>query len=179
MLENAIARRYASAFFAIARERDKMDEYEGELETVIKTVESNDDLRKALANQLLEASVKKDIIDQVFTGMVSETTVDFLKVILDKRREAFLKDIYNEFVVSANEARNIRDAEVTAAKELTEADLEAIKTKLAVLTGKNIRLTAKVDPSLLGGLVIRLGDKIIDGSVTKRLELLKEALLQG
>ncbi len=179
MLENAIGRRYASAFFAIAREQGKLDEFESELEKVINTVETNDDLRKALANQLLETSVKKDIVDKVFTGEVSNTTVDFLKVILDKRREAFLKDIYNEFVVYANEARNIRDAEVTSAQELTEADLEAIKAKLAAMTGKNIRLTAKVDAGLLGGLVVRLGDKVIDGSVTKRLELLKEALLQG
>lgn len=179
MLENAIARRYASAFFAIAQEQGKLNEFEGELEKVINAVEANEDLRKVLANQLLEATVKKDIVDQVFTGMVSPITVDFLKVILDKRREAFLKDIYNAFVVSANEARNVRDAEVTAAKELTVADLAAIKAKLTTLTGKEIRLTSKVDPSLMGGLVVRLGDKVIDGSVTKRLELLKEALLQG
>ena len=179
MLENAIARRYASAFFTIAQEQGKLNELEGELEKVINAVEANEDLRKVLANQLLEAAVKKDIVDQVFTGMVSPITVDFLKVIMDKRREAFLKDIYNAFVVSANEARNVRNAEVTAAKELTVADLAAIKAKLTTLTGKEIRLTSKVDPSLMGGLVVRLGDKVIDGSVTKRLELLKEALLQG
>ncbi|MFZ3171003.1 MAG: F0F1 ATP synthase subunit delta [Carboxydocellales bacterium] len=179
MLENAIARRYASAFFTIAQEQGKLNEYEGELEKVINAVEANEDLRKVLTNQLLEAAVKKDIVDQIFTGMVSPITVDFLKVIMDKRREAFLKDIYNAFVVSANEARNVRDAEVTAAKELTVADLAAIKAKLTTLTGKEIRLTSKVDPSLMGGLVVRLGDKVIDGSVTKRLELLKEALLQG
>jgi F-type H+-transporting ATPase subunit delta len=179
MLENAIARRYASAFFTIAREQGKLNEFEGELEKVINAVEANEDLRKVLANQLLEAAVKKDIVDRVFTDMVSPITVDFLKVIIDKRREAFLKDIYNAFVVSANEARNVRDAEVTAAKELTVADLAAIKAKLTTLTGKEIRLTSKVDPSLMGGLVVRLGDKVIDGSVTKRLELLKEALLQG
>lgn len=179
MLENAIARRYASAFFTLAQEQGKLDDYEQELLAVINTVKANEDLNRALANQLLGADVKKDIVDQVFTGNVSDTTVDFLKVILDKLREAYLNDIYNEFVVLANQARNIRDAEVASAQELSPADLENLKVKLGKMTGKTIRLTTKVDPTLVGGMVVRLGDKVIDGTVTKRLELLKEALLQG
>ncbi len=179
MLDNAIARRYASAFFILAQEQGKLNEYEAELAEVIKTVDAHEDLHKVLANQLLAADAKKAIMEQIFSGSVSNSTVDFLKVILDKHRETYLKDIYNEFVVQANDARNIRDAEVTAAKELSESELETIKAKLNAMTGKTIRLTTKVDPSLVGGLKVQLGDKVIDGSVTKRLELLKEALLQG
>lgn len=179
MLENAIARRYASALFDLAQEQGKIDAFEKELETVVKTVETSPELAAVLDNQLMEAYIKKDVIHQVFTGQVSDTTVDFLKVVLDKHREMYLKDIYNYFVVAANEFRNLRDAEVVSARELTEADLAEVKAKLEKMTGKTIRLTSRVDQSIIGGLVVRIGDKIIDGSVTKRLELLKETLLQG
>lgn len=179
MLENAIARRYASALFTLAQEQGKIDDFQKELESVIKTVESSPELAATLDNQLMEAYIKKDVVHQIFTGQVSDTTVDFLKVVLDKRREMYLKDIYNYFVAAANESRNLRDAEVVSARELTEADLAEVKAKLEKMTGKTIRLTSKVDQSIIGGLVVRIGDKIIDGSVTKRLELLKETLLQG
>lgn len=179
MLENAIARRYASALFDLALEQGKIDDFEKELETVIKTVESSPELAAVLDNQLMEAYIKKDVVHQIFTGQVSDTTVDFLKVVLDKRREMYLKDIYNYFVAAANESRNLRDAEVVSARELTEADLAQVRAKLEQMTGKTIRLKSRVDQSIIGGLVVRIGDKIIDGSVTKRLELLKETLLQG
>lgn len=179
MLENAISRRYASALFDLAQEQGKIEDFEKELEAVIKAIDASPELEAVLDNQLMEAHIKKDVVHQVFTGQVSDTTVDFLKVVLDKHREMYLKDIYNYFVAAANESRNLRDAEVVSARELTEADLAEVKAKLEKMTGKTIRLTSKVDQSIIGGLVVRIGDKIIDGSVTKRLELLKETLLQG
>jgi len=179
MLENAIARRYANAFFAIAKEQNALDTFEKELETVVNTIEANADLKRVMDDQLLAAEVKKDVVAKVFEGNVSPLTVDFLKVVLDKRREAYLKDMFNAFVTYANEARNIFDAEVTSAQPLAEADIETIKAKLSKMTGKNIRLKTAVNPDLIGGITVRIGDKVIDGSVTRRLSVLKEVLTQN
>jgi len=179
MLNKAVARRYAAAFFSLALEKGLVDSLERELAEVVKTVDENPDLQRFLDNPMVVVAEKKKVVDEVFGGRLSNLTLDFLKVVLDKRREAYLKDIYNEFVKRANEARNLVDVEVTSAKELSQADLTALEARLVKMTGKQVRLTTKVDPALIGGLVVRIGDRVIDGSVTKRLELLREALLQA
>lgn len=179
MLNKAVARRYAAAFFSLALEKGLVDSLEKELAEVVKTVDENPELQRFLENPMVVVTEKKKVVDEVFGGRLSELTLDFLKVVLDKRREAYLKEIYNEFVKRANEARNLVDVEVTSAKELSQADLTALEARLVKMTGKQVRLTTKVDPALIGGLVVRIGDRVIDGSVTKRLELLREALLQA
>lgn len=178
MLGNAVARRYAHAFFDIAKERQALDAFEKELKLVIDTVEANADLSKFINNQLVEATAKQEVFENVFASEVSETTLDFLKVVTEKGREVFLKEIYNEFVAKANESRNILDAQVVSAKEVTAEELEQIKNKLAQSCGKTIRLETLVDPKLVGGMIVKIGNKVIDGSVNKRMEIMRKALLQ-
>ncbi|MHB8172383.1 MAG: F0F1 ATP synthase subunit delta [Thermincolia bacterium] len=179
MLDNAIARRYANAFFAIAKEQDALDAFEKELDTVLSTIEANADLKRVMDDQLLPADAKKDVVDKVFEGNVSATTIDFLKVVIDKRREGYLKDMLNAFISYANEVRNIYDAEVTSAHPLAEADIEALKAQLSMMTGKNIRLKTAVDPQLIAGLSVRIGDKVIDGTVNRRLDVMQDLLLKN
>ncbi|MDA8234926.1 MAG: F0F1 ATP synthase subunit delta [Clostridia bacterium] len=179
MLNNAIARRYANAFFAIAKEKDALDSFEKELDTVVSTIEANADLKRVMDDQLLSAEAKKDIVDKVFEGNVSATTVDFLKVVIDKRREGYIRDILDAFIAYANEARNIFDAEVISAHPLAEVDIESLKAQLSKMTGKNIRLKTAVNPQLIGGLTVRIGDKVIDGTVNRRLNVLQDLLLKN
>lgn len=178
MLENAIARRYASAFFNLAQERNALDQFEAELQTVVDVIAANAELKAVIDDQLMAADLKKGIIEDVFAGQVSNVTIDFVKVVMDKRRENYLADMYTSFVNLANSARNIQDAEVTAAHPLTDAEMEGLQVQLAKLTGKTIRLKTTVKPEIVGGIIVRIGDQVIDGSVTRRLEILKETLTQ-
>lgn len=178
MLENAIARRYASAFFSLAQERNALDQFEVEMQTVVDTIAANADLKAVIDDQLMAADVKKGIIEEVFAGQISSVTIDFIKVIMDKRRENYLTDMNASFVNLANAARNIQDAEVTAAHPLTEDEVTGLQAQLAKLTGKTIRIKTTVKPEIVGGIIVRIGDQVIDGSVTRRLEILKETLTQ-
>jgi F-type H+-transporting ATPase subunit delta len=178
MIENAVARRYAQAFFSIAREKNLIDQLEQELQQVVETINSNGELRILMYHQLVAPQDKKAMIAQVFSGDVSETTLNFLYFIIDKYRISYLQEIYGAFVVYANEARNIADAQVRSANALSDEEIKAIEQNLVKATGKNIRLSNEVDPNLIGGVVVRIGDKVIDGSIRRRLGRLKENLMQ-
>jgi len=178
MLENAVARRYAQAFFAIAREKNLIDQLEQELKQVVDTIAGNNELKILMDHQLVAPQDKKVMVDKVFSGAISETTLNFLSFVIDKYRITYLQEVYEAFVVYANEARNIADAQVRSATVLSEADIKAIEEKLVKVTGKNIRLSNEVDPSLIGGVVVRIGDKVMDGSIFRRLGRLKQNLMQ-
>ena len=178
MLENAVARRYAQAFFDIAKDKNLVDQLETELNTVVDTINANEELKKVMDHQLISPVEKKNIIEKIFTGEISELTVNLLDVVIDKYRATYISAIYDEFVSYANETRNMADALVKTAVVLKDDDLETIKSKLAAITGKIIRLQSEVDPSLIGGVMARIGDKVIDSSLAGRLRKLKESLLQ-
>ena len=179
MLENAVARRYAQAFFAIARETEQVDQLENELKVVVDAISANDDLKKVMDHQLVSPEEKKNIINQVFSQEISEITVNFLDVVIEKYRGSYIPAIYDEFVSYANELRNMADAEVAAAVALSDADLKELTDKLSAATGKTIRLQSKVDPSLIGGVMVGIGDMIVDGTVSGRLAKLKDNLLKS
>lgn len=178
MIENAVARRYAQAFFAIASEKNLIDQLEQELQQVVETIKSNNELRILMDHQLVAPQDKKAMVEQVFSGAISETTLHFLDFIIDKYRITYLQGIYEAFIVYANEARNIADAQVKSAATLSDDEIKAIEQNLVKVTGKNVRLSNEVDPSLIGGVVVRIGDKVIDGSIHRRLDRLKENLMQ-
>lgn len=178
MLENAVARRYAQAFFAIASEKTLVDNLEVELGTVVTAINENEELQKVMDHQLISPEEKKAITEKIFSEEVSELTMNLLNVVIEKYRASYIPAIYDEFVSYANELRNMADAQITTAIELSESDLETIKSKLATATGKTIRLQSEVDPSLIGGVMVRIGDKVMDGSLAGRLARLKENLLQ-
>jgi len=178
MLESAVARRYAFAFFEIAQEQKALDKFEEELVTAQKTFQSVEKLDKFLANQLVPSTEKKKAVNTLFKGKLSELTVNFLNLVIDKRREEYFNAIIKEFQNYANKARNITDALVISAKELAKEDVDKIKQKLSAMTGKNVNLTTTIDPEIKGGLIVQMGDKIIDGSLARRFEIMKQRLLQ-
>jgi len=176
MLNKSVARRYAEAFFSIAQEAGKIDEYQSELEKVIQTVTEVEGMNEYLAHLLVPAKEKKDLIQKVFAEQLSPMTMNFILMLVDKRRESYLEVIYREFVEMADESRNIKKAELFAAREVPADELAELEQKLSSSTGKNVTLKMTVDPSLLGGVKIRMGDQIVDGTVAKKLQMLKDNL---
>ena len=176
MLNKSVARRYAEAFFSIAQESGKIDDYQSELGKIVQSIQEIEGLREYFAHPLIPAKDKKDIAAKLFSQAVSTVTLNFLMLILDKKRETYLEVIYNEYEEMADESRNIRKAELISAMEVSAEDVKTLSELLSVSTGKTIQLKQSVDPELLGGVKIRLGDKIIDASVAKKLELLRNNL---
>ncbi|HRW11659.1 MAG TPA: ATP synthase F1 subunit delta [Syntrophomonas sp.] len=176
MLNKSVARRYAEAFFGIAREADKIDAYQAELEKVISTIAEVDGMKEYLDHLLVPAREKKDLVQKVFGTQLSPMTMNFLFMIIDKRRESYLEFIYREYVEMADESRNIKKAELFAAREVPQQELDALEERLSASTGKKVMLKLTVDPTLLGGAKIRMGDQIVDGTAVKKLQMLTEKL---
>lgn len=178
MLNKSVARRYAEAFFSIAQDHSKIDEYQQELELIVETIKGSDDLKQYLDHLLIPAKDKKENITKIFGNHVSQITLNFLLMIIDKRREAYIESIVEEYKELADISRNIAKADLITAQEVSEEEVNTLAQKLSASTGKTVHLKQTVDPSLIGGVKIRIGDQIIDGTVAKKLEMLKSQLLQ-
>ncbi|HWR06827.1 F0F1 ATP synthase subunit delta [Sporomusa sp.] len=177
MLTNKLAIKYAQAIYEIASERALLDNVEKQLRLVDATIAGHADLATLMYHPLVPAPAKKETINRVFAGDLDGFVQNFLLLLIDKRREPALPAIIREYIRLANEARNIAEAEVFTAKELSAEQLEALAAKLSKVTGKNIVLKTSIDQELLGGVVVKIGDKLIDGSVARQLKALKAALL--
>ena len=172
MLTNKLAIKYAQAIYEIASEKAMLDKVEKQLKLVEATIAGHADLATLMYHPIVPAPAKKETINRVFAGDLDEFVKNFLLLLIDKRREPALPGIISEYIRLANEARNIAEAEVFTAKVLS-----AVPAKLSQVTGKNIVLKTSIDQELLGGLVVKIGDKLIDGSVARQLKALKAALI--
>lgn len=176
MLNKSIARRYAEAFFAIAQDSQKIDQYQNELTLVVDTVAASAELKTYMAHVLIPPVEKKNILTKLFADKVSEVTLNFLKVIVDKRRASYFEAIQQEFVAMADESRGILKADLYSAKPVSDQEIAELEKSFSAATGKSVKLNLTIDPSLLGGIKVRVGDRVIDASVVKKLDMLKANL---
>lgn len=176
MIRGAIAGRYAQALYEIAAQEKKVDDLEQELLAVEQLLKQHPDLRKILLHPQITPVAKKELLKKLFEGRLSEITGNFLALLIDHRRESFLGDIVAEFVAIANAARNIITAQVTSAVELSDKEKSSMAKVLNQAAGKKVLVSYVVDPHLIGGVVVRMGDRVIDGSVRTRLASLRERL---
>lgn len=178
MLANQLALKYAQAVFELAEEAKLLNETQEQLTMVEETISGHSELATLLYHPRVPAEAKKETINTLFKSEIADFVYKFLLLLVDKRREPLLPAIVEEFVKLANQARNIDEAEVTTAMPLTEAEHKALAVKLSAITGKNMILKTAVDAKLLGGVVVKIGDKLVDGSVARQLQVLKAALLK-
>lgn len=177
MLANQIAVKYAQALYELAAEHNALDQVEQELALVEATLDSHADLATLIYHPRVPAIAKKETLTKLFSLDVADFVHKFLLLLVDKRRETALPAIISEYRNLANESRNIAEAAVTTAVELSETERQALSVKLSQVTGKNIVLKTRLDESILGGVIVKIGDKLIDGSVVRQLQMLKTALL--
>jgi len=182
-MRGPVARRYARALFDLAcekdaapQERNMVDQIESELLEIRTILKNNIELQKVLYHPQIVTADKKDLLDQLFEGKISEITSNFLALLVDGRREKYFSDIVDEYVALANESRGVVEANVTSAIELKDEEKSELNSILAKLTGKKVQTIYDVDPAIVGGVIVRIGDKIIDGSIKTRLNTLGEQL---
>ncbi|MDR3592257.1 MAG: F0F1 ATP synthase subunit delta [Negativicutes bacterium] len=176
MLTSQLASRYAQALYELAAEKQELDAVEEQLGQIEQTLSSVPELASLLYHPQVPVEAKKDTVDKVFGPQLGAHVRNFLLLLIDKRRETALPAIVREYKVLANEARNITEAEVTTAMPLSDSERQALAAKLSAVTGKRVILQTKVDGRIVGGVIVKLGDKLIDGSVTRQLATLEAAL---
>ncbi|MFA6666178.1 MAG: F0F1 ATP synthase subunit delta [Armatimonadota bacterium] len=177
MSATTLARRYAGALFGIAEKANIVDKAQSDLKLITSSLCAMPDLRQTVMHPLVPPVQKRSIIDKVYTGKIDDITLRFLYLLLDKRREGIIEEIEKEFISLANSSRGIVTAKVLSAVPLLKKEEAALTSKLSACTGKTVQLELSVDPSLIGGLTVCIGNNVIDGSIKGHLASLKNKML--
>lgn len=177
MREESVARRYAAALFLQSERTGSLDASYKDLQLVGQTLQQTPKLGTILSQPLISEQKKKDALKLAFGKNVSAPTIGFLSLLVDKRRIDILSDVIDEFVAQVREKRNIQAATATSAVPLTTVQKSQLIKNLEERTGKKIELTSEVDPSVLGGVRVRIGDTVLDGTVRGNMDRLREKLL--
>ena len=176
----AVARRYAKALILIGQEDGNADQYNKELQGIVGLFDSQEGFEQALTNPLINKNDRKKLLMAVVNGVkVSDVMKSFLILLFDKGRIGFLREIASYYNDMAGELNGVVKATVTSARKLTKKTTEKIQKSLAKKTGKTIVLSVEEDPSLIGGIVTKIGDLVLDGSVKTQLMNMRETLKKG
>jgi F-type H+-transporting ATPase subunit delta len=167
---------YAQAIFQIAEAEGVLETVEDELFRFAKAVEQQGQLRDALTDPALPADRKKAVLQELLGTKASRHTVSILSFLVDQGRARELSRIIDELARVAAERRQHAVAEVRSAIPLDGGQRERLVAALERATGKKIELKVLVDPSVVGGVVARVGDQVIDGTIRRRLELARERM---
>lgn len=179
MADISIARRYARALFDVAQQDGTTERVETDLETIDALLRTSPNLLRVLRAPTIGREQKKALVRRLFESQVSNLTLRFLFLLIDKRREAVLPEVNREFRALSYEAHNILPVTARVATRLTPEERTRLTQILSRRTGKTVELSEEVDPGLIGGVVLRLGDTIIDGSVAGQLRRLRQQLIAG
>ena len=167
---------YADALFAVARAEGTVGDVEDELFRFARTLEGSDELRSTLTDQALPAEKRQAIVEDLLGGRASPTTANLVSFVVGAGRARDLPKIIARLVERAAAERKHEVAEVRSAVPLTEQQQDNLAKALSKATGKQVEVKVVVDESVMGGLVARVGDTVIDGTVRHRLDQLKEQL---
>ncbi|MCC3144887.1 ATP synthase F1 subunit delta [Halanaerobium sp. Z-7514] len=173
---NEAANRYSRGLFALGKERERLIDFKETLEEFWQVLEENEDLRNVVFHQRILPKEKKRVMEKIFTDELNQDVLNFLYILIEKRREYHLKSIINEFKQLVDQEEKILDVEVTSAVELNEKLKEKLQAKLDQILDYNIRIFNVVDQSIIAGLKIKVGDYIIDGSLLYDLKRLQQKI---
>ncbi|MFA6209963.1 MAG: ATP synthase F1 subunit delta [Candidatus Obscuribacterales bacterium] len=172
-----IASSYAEAVLDLSTQNAQEENVLNELKLINTVFASDKDMSVIINHPAIRANQKKEILRTVFSGKVSELTDNLINLLADKRRLDLLPFIETGFRELLNKRKNIVSATLTCSEPMADSNVANIKAQLTEHLGKRLELDVKVDSSLIGGVVLRLGDQVIDGSLNGRLKALEKALM--
>jgi F-type H+-transporting ATPase subunit delta len=177
MARSAAARRYAKALFELAKESGRVAEIGGELASIGDLLEGNPELHNVLFRPLHPVAQRRAVLDGVTERLGASPTVrSFFSLLIDQRRLVDFPGIRDEFERLASEDAGLRRAEIVSAGALRDDQLERLRRALSNRTGSEVEITVRVDPSLLGGVIAKVGDLVFDGSLRTQLRQLRANL---
>ena len=167
---------YATALFEVAKAEGSLSRVETELFSVARAVETNDELRSKLTDDSIPVAVRQGIVETLLGDRASDTTTALVSFVVGAGRGRELPKIIDRLVEMAAEERDEAVATVRTAIPLDDATQQRLAAALSTATGQKVSVKVNVDPSVLGGVIAQIGDTVIDGSVRRRLDQLKESL---
>ena len=180
MSANAIARRYAKALVQLAAEEGAVEKFHGELARIEAVFSTNPELGSLLSNPAYGIEAKLETLKEVSDKLaLSGTICNFLLLVQERNRMSCLPAIVANYSVLADELSGVVRPVISSALPLGDAQIAEIKAALEKSTGKKVILTVEIDPSLIGGVVTKIGDKVLDGSVKTQLARIEDILQKG
>ena len=178
MSEVTVAIRYAKALIDLATEQKALEAVHKDMELFVHTIKANSQLNAVLANPIIYHDKKVRILDAIFDGKVSKVTISFFNLMVNKSRAEIIYPAALEFVNQYDVVKNITTATVISATELSAANKKTIIAEIEAETKGTVKLIARVDPNLIGGFVLTVGDRQVDTSISNSLARLKAEFAQ-
>ena len=176
----AIARRYAKALLLIGKEDGQAESYREELGGLAELIAQEKALEQAVTNPLYDVGGRRKVLEVIVEKLnLSKVVGAFVLLLFDKGRIGFLGDINDFYQKLADELKGVGRASLVSATELSSEAIEKIRSTLSQKTGKDIILEVEQDPGIIGGIVTRIGDLVLDGSIKTQLLNMRESLKRG
>ena len=173
---DAVDRAYAQALFELGRDNGELEALADEVDELGELLAEQPDLRRLIRSPAIAAQERARLIGRLFEGRVSPTMYRFLQVVTRKGRLASLPGIVQAFAELMTDHRGLVEVDVFVAQRLDEATAKEVAERIGEVLGREVVLHQYVDEELIGGLKIRVGDKLIDGSVANQLKLLRQRM---
>ena len=176
----SIARRYAKALLLIGKEDGQAEAYREELQGLARLLANQPDLERAINNPLYLPADRRKVLEAVVQKLsLSEVMQSFLYLLFEKGRFGFLESISDFYEKLADDLKGVARASLVSATELGDDTVEKIRAALSKRTGRDIILEVQQDPELIGGIVTKIGDLVLDGSIKTQLVNMRESLKRG
>jgi len=169
---------YAEALLELANERDVAEDVFNEFLSLVEYIGSDDEFRGFMTSFAVDDDDRREVLRRVFTGRISEMLLNLMLVLNDHDRAGIVPLVFERFKRLYDAQLNRQDVHVTTAVALSEDQREAIRTGVSELTGKDVLLVEEVDSSVLGGLIIQVGDHQFDGSLRNKLARMREFVIE-
>jgi F-type H+-transporting ATPase subunit delta len=177
---SGVSGRYATALFELARDEKSVDAILADLNQFDALLSDSADLKRLVRSPVFSAEVQMKALDAVMDKAgISGTSAKFLRVLTANRRLFAVSDVIRAFRALVANFKGEATAEVTVAEQLNDKNLDALKAALKTVTGKDVALNVKVDPSIIGGLVVKLGSRMVDSSLRTKLNSIKHAMKEA
>jgi len=174
MSELTVAARYAKSIIDLAQEQNLVEQVKSDMELFLHTLKANPELKAVLANPIVSHSKKVKIIEEVFGKKINKVSLAFFTLMVNKSRGEVLYATAGEYVNMYDIKNNIVHASVVSATALSDANQKKMIADIMAATGGTVKLETKVDPSLIGGFVLTVGDRQVDTSISSDLHKLKK-----
>lgn len=172
----APAKRYADAILEIAKSKNELDKFHEDIQTVAEVYDTSDVFKSFMTHPVIPASEKKDAVKNIFEGKISPDVLNLVYILIERNKFALIETILYCYEKGLDEAKNILRVEVVSAVEVDEDLRENLKNKLENRLNKSVILDYTINPDIIAGLILKIQDKTIDGSMAHKLESLQRKL---
>ena len=177
---SGVSGRYATALFELARDEKSIDAVKADLDKFAALLAESDDLKRLVRSPVFAAEAQLKALSAVLDRAgISGISANFLNVLTANRRLFAVADVVRAFNALVAKFKGEASADVTVAEALSDKNLDALKTALKSVTGKDVALNVKIDPSIIGGLIVKLGSRMVDSSLRTKLNSIKHAMKEA